>query len=229
MIAASVSAFAAPTDVAITVASGDNHSYAIYQIYTGELSEGKLSNVHYGKNAKNGTEGALVPDSELDAVAAITGTDEEKAEALAAYADLTKEAAYTVNGGASVTVPTGYYLIKDNAAIADGDEATLYIVQVVGPTTITRKAGTTTSDKTVDDVNDSDTTDTDANKKAQDSADYDIGDEVPYHLTATLSEKVEQYDSYKITFEDTLEDGRFSAISALTEKINGADIAETEN
>jgi len=212
----------------ISVATGDTHTYAVYQIFTGDLSDGKLSNVHWGKNG-TGTEGELVPKATLDTIAAINGTDEEKAEALAAYATLTGTAFGTVDASTPLSAPTGYYLIKDNAAPADGDEATLYIVQVVGPTTITRKAGTTTSDKTVDDVNDSDTTDTGANATGQESADYDIGDEVPYHLSATLSEKVEQYDTYKITFEDTLEAGRFSAISTLTEKIDGADIAETEN
>ena len=225
-IVASVAAMAEPSTTTITVPAGDSHSYAVYQIFTGELADGKLSNVKWGKNG-TGTEGQLVPKTTLDAIAAITGTDEEKAEALAAYANLTGTAAYTVTNAEAINVPTGYYLIKDNAAIADGDEATLYIVQVVGPTTIARKAGTTTSDKTVDDVNDSDTTDTGANAAAQTSADYDIGDDVPFHLTATLSEKVEQYDSYKIVFEDILESGKFDAISALTVKVNNVAIGET--
>ncbi len=223
-----LSCFAALADTTITIPANDNHSYAVYQIFTGDLADGKLSNVKWGKNG-TGTEGTEVPEATLNTIAAITGTDEEKAEALSAYADLEGNPAYTVTNAAEITVPTGYYLIKDNADIANGDEATLYIVQVVGPTTITRKAGTTTSDKTVDDVNDSDATDTDANAAGQTSADYDIGDDVPYHLTATLSEKVEQYDSYKITFEDILESGRFDAISELDVKVNDVAIGDTND
>ncbi len=223
------SAFAAPEDTTISVPSSDSHNYAIYQIFTGELADGVLSNIHYGTNAVLPTGksvGDPVDKTVLDAIAAIKGTDEEKAEALSAYANLTGNAAYTVNSGASVTVPTGYYLIKDKDAIGANDEATLYIVQVVGPTPIARKAGTTTSDKTVGDINDSTETQATLNLK---SSDYDIGDEVPYQLTATLSEKVAQYDKYHVTFEDTLQSGSFSAISALTIKMGGENIVETED
>lgn len=219
-------AFADPANTTITIPATDNHTYSVYQIYTGELADGKLSNVHYGANAANGTAGDLVPQTELDAVAAITGTDAEKAAALEAYANLTGTAAYTVSNAAALTVPTGYYLLKDASAVGANDEATLYILQVVGPTTITRKAGTTTSDKTTDDVNDS----TGSTETEVSSSDYDIGDEVPYQVKATLSEKVYMYDeSYTVRFQDTLEEGRFSAISALDIKVNGNALAETEN
>ena len=223
-------AFADPTNTTITIPSGDDHTYAVYQIFTGELADGKLSNVHWGKNG-TGTEGEVVAKETLDTIAAITGTDEEKAEALSAYAVLTGEPAYTVSKTAAVTVPTGYYLIRDlNAAeLGAGDEATLYIVQVVGPTEITRKAGTTTSDKTVDDKNDSDPNTATLNAKNTTSSDYDIGDPVPYHLTATISEKVGQYDTYYIVLKDTLEAGKFSNISALTIKINDKEIADTDD
>ena len=39
----------------------------------------------------------------------------------------------------------------------------------------------------------------------QDSADYDIGDEIPFKLTATLASDVSSYQSYSITFEDQME------------------------
>lgn len=227
MIAASMSALAAPTDTTITVPAGDNHSYAVFQIFTGELSGTTLSNIHWGQNG-TGTAGQLVDDTTLTTIANLTGTDEEMAETLVTYANLSSTP-FTVTNAAALTVPTGYYLIKDNAAIADGDEATLYIVKVVGPTEIVRKAGTTTSDKKVDDANDSDASDATGNATMQTSADHDVGDDVPFHLTATLSEKVYQYDEYKITFEDILESGKFDAIGDLTEKLDGAAIADTDD
>ena len=41
----------------------------------------------------------------------------------------------------------------------------------------------------------------------QDSADYDIGDSVPYKLTAILAKDVTDYWQYHVTFHDTLEKG----------------------
>ena len=223
MVAVLGLAFADPTNTTITVKSGDTHEYSVYQIFTGELSEGVLSNVHWGKNG-TGTKDALVEKATLDTIAAISGTDAEKAAALEDYANLSSEAFGTVKAGETLTAPTGYYLIKDKAAVASGDTATLYIVQVVGPTEISRKAsGTPTPDKTVTEKNDSTNTTT----AEQETADYDIGDDVPFHVAATLpTTGMEYYSKYKMVLEDTLEDGKFDAISALT--IAGA-ITETED
>lgn len=216
-------AFAAEGDPTVTIPSTDNHTYAVYQIFTGDLANGKLSNIHWGKNG-TGNQGDLVDENTLEAIAGISGTDAEKAEALAAYANLESTAFGTASAGNSLTVPTGYYLIKDNAAVGAGDEATLYIVQIVGDTTITRKAGTTTSDKTVGDINDSTDTVTTSFLK---TSDYDIGDDVPYALSATLSEQVVNYDKYHVTFVDKLEAGCFESISELDIKMSNEAITDT--
>jgi fimbrial isopeptide formation D2 family protein/LPXTG-motif cell wall-anchored protein len=134
-----------------------------------------------------------------------------------------------VSASAPLTAPTGYYFLKDADAIGKDDEATLYILEVVGPTEIQRKAGTTTSDKTTDDHNDSEDTAA-LNATGQSSSDYDIGDAVPYQVKATLSDNVVLYeDFYKVRFVDTLESGCFDAISALTIKVNGNAIADTDD
>ena len=57
--------------------------------------------------------------------------------------------------------------------------------------------------KKIKDANDSEGTTSDW----QDSADYDIGDDVPYRLTATLADNVTDYVKYHITFHDEMEDG----------------------
>ncbi|MDD5857868.1 MAG: isopeptide-forming domain-containing fimbrial protein, partial [bacterium] len=41
----------------------------------------------------------------------------------------------------------------------------------------------------------------------QDSADHDIGDKVPFQLTATLADNVSSYTTYKVVFHDTLSEG----------------------
>lgn len=229
VLAMGIGVFAAPTETTITVPSTDTHEYEVYQIFTGELADGVLSNIKWGKNG-TGTEGVDVDEVTLTAIEAIDGTDAEKAAALQAYANLTNPA-YTVASGSSVNVPTGYYLMKDKNAVADGEEETLYIVQVVGPTTISRKAGTTDSDKTVDDKNDSAPDVAANNGTGQTSSDYDIGDDVPYHVTATISSKVEQYKKYHITLEDILEEGKFDDIKLdkSTITLGGVAIADTED
>lgn len=56
-------------------------------------------------------------------------------------------------------------------------------------------------DKKIKDTNDT----TGETSNWQDSADYDIGDAVPYKLTATLAKDVTAYKSYHITFTDKME------------------------
>jgi len=214
-------------NVNITVKDGDTHTYAVYQIFTGDFADGTLSNVKWGANG-TGTTGESVAKTTLDEIEAINGTDAEKAAALSAYANLSGTAFATVSASQAASVPTGYYLIKDNDALAEDEEATLYIVQVVGPTEITRKAGTTSSDKKVDDVNDSDTETAADNGKLQTSSDYDIGDDVPYHVTATISSGAAYYSTYEITLEDILEDGKFDAITLDKTAIKLGEAAITE-
>lgn len=109
----------------------------------------------------------------------------------------------TVSAGDSVEVATGYYLIKEDGTVGNGESYSLYVVQVVGPTTIAPKTGTISSEKKVKDFNDTKGVASDW----QDSADYDIGDEVPFLLKATLPLNLEHYSKYKLVFHDTLSAG----------------------
>ena len=63
MMALSVTAFAA------------NHTYEVYQIFTGDYSEGVLSNVKWGKNG-TGTEGTAVDQTIIDALAAVNSSSD---------------------------------------------------------------------------------------------------------------------------------------------------------
>ena len=57
----------------------------------------------------------------------------------------------------------------------------------------------------------------------QDSADYDIGDAVPYQLKATLADNVTDYLAYHITFHDVMEKGlTFNGIDMVT--VNGEEV-----
>ena len=146
--------------------------------------------------------GEAVDQTILDALAAVNSkSDTEKLTVIQTYVNFGSTAIDTVSDSNPLTVTTGYYLIKDNGPVGNGEDYSLYVVQVVGPTTISPKVGTTTSDKKVDDKNDSNTTE-DATTW-QDSADYDIGDAVPFKLSATIAQDYANYNhGYKLTFHD---------------------------
>lgn len=202
-LALTVPAFAAPTNTTITAPAGSTRTYDVYQIFVGDLSGKVLSNVKWGENG-TGTKGVPVDKTTLDALVSVNSkSDTEKLDEIEKYVSLTSTAFGTVDKDTSLTVPTGYYLIKDKGPVGDKESYSLFVVQVVGPTTISPKVGTTTSEKKVKDTNDStgDTSDW------QDFADYDIGDNVPFQLKATLPDNVSVYDTYKVVFHDTLSKG----------------------
>ena len=204
VFALATTAFAAENTI-ISAPEGSTRTYDVYQIFTGDLHEGVLSNIKWGKNG-TGTEETAVDQTTLAALAAVNGkSDTEKLTEIQKYVKLDSEKFGTVSNGNSLTVPTGYYLIKDNGPVNDGEAYSLYVVQVVGPTTISPKVGTTTSDKKVKDTNDSTANST---TDWQDSADYDIGDAVPFKLSATIAQDYANYThDYKLTFHDKEDTG----------------------
>jgi len=73
------------------------------------------------------------------------------------------------------------------------------------------------------DVNDS----TGETTEWQDTADYDIGDAIPYKLAASLADNVTDYRTYSITFHDTMEDGlTFAEINKVT--VNGEELGTAD-
>lgn len=199
-------AYAADGTYTITVPA-NNHTYEVYQIFTGDYSEGVLSNVKWGQNG-TGTEGEAVDAAIITALTKVnTGTDAEKLAVIKTYASLDSSNKYgEVSKERPLTnVPAGYYLIKDkdNSLAGQDDAYTLYVVKVVGNVDITPKSGVPESQKKVKDVNDS----TGATTGWQDSADYDIGDEVPFQLTATIGDRYADYKVYKLTFHDAQSKG----------------------
>ena len=212
----------AAEDTTISAPDGSTRTYDVYQIFTGDLHEGVLSNIKWGKNG-TGTEGTAVDQTTLDALAAVNGkSDTEKLTEIQKYVKLDSEKFGTVSNGNSLTVPTGYYLIKDTGPVNDGEAYSLYVVQVVGPTTISPKVGTTTSDKKVKDTNDSAANST---TDWQDSADYDIGDAVPFKLSATIAQDYTSYThGYKLTFHDKEGAGLTFNASSVKVYVDGEEI-----
>lgn len=110
--------------------------------------------------------------------------------------------------GAKTEVDQGYWLIADVTNL-DGKNETnsLVILDTAGDSEVTAslKSDVTTSSKKVDDENDSISADiagNEDNKNWQDTADYDIGDKVPYRFTGQLANDVASYSYYSFKIVD---------------------------
>ena len=231
MIASMIPAMADAQTFTLTMptdSTGFTHTYDVYQIFTGDLYDGVLSNVQWGSGSSNT---GVVAQNVLDTLAAMDNDAQETAVAVNAYADGSTYAAGVAAGASLTSVPAGYYLIKDASGFTpgEGDEYSLYIVKVVGDVTITRKANTTTSTKDVAENNDS-STDIDLSDLKGltygDYADYDIGDEVPFKLTATITDQYDNYKIYHLTFHDEQCEGL--TFNASTVKVYVGDTEITE-
>lgn len=208
VFAMTATASAAGDTSTITAPDGSTRTYEVYQIFVGDLDpESKvLSNVKWGKNG-TGTEGELVDEATLDALTAVTkkNSDADKMAVIEGYVNLTSTKYGEVKDGTPLTVPNGYYLIKDVGPVnaAAGEAYGRYVVKIVGDTTITPKVSKVTFEKKVKDTNDT----TGETSDWQDSADYDIGDSVPFQLTGTVADDFKQYTSaYYFAFHDKMDE-----------------------
>ena len=209
ILAMSTTAFAAENETyELTMNAIKDHTYKVFQIYTGDISDEDgtlvLSNIKYGKNhiPVDGQLGDAVPDAELQAF--LKSTDHAnyfKSQVTGdAYAEVNPDGTLE---SATITVDAGYYLIVDvtnEALLPDGQTKSPVLLKVAENTTIASKHASIVSEKKVDDKNDS-TTDEDA-VHWQDAADYDIGDDVPFQLSVTLPATFNTYTVYELTFHD---------------------------
>ena len=193
------------------------HTYEAYQILKGDLSKSEttLSNVGWGSGIQEDKQTDLESNKDAKAyVEKLSGMQSNSSDLKAEAQKIASALSTTAAGSVSVTqdnakteitgLEPGYYLIKDKDSSLTGDEAyTEYILNIVADTTITPKTDVPSVEKKVKDTNDT-TGDTTG---WQDSADYDIGDVVPFQLTATLPANVESYKSYFLKFDDTLSQG----------------------
>ena len=218
---------AAGTEVSGSKVDVTKHDFEAYQIFSAKLDSAtkKLSDVEWGNGVK-GTEllAALQADTTLDDFSACK-TASDVAEKLATFTTekATKFAAFVANGYLSTTkiagtgtidLPSaGYYLIKDVTEVeGEYDASNLTLLLVSGAETVTPQVKTDipTLEKKVKDKNDS----TGATTDWQDSADYDIGDIIPYKLTATLG-NVSNFDTYYVEFVDTMDHLTYNNITSV--------------
>lgn len=178
------------------------HTYELYQIFTGDYADGILSNVKWGKNGTS-TPGQTVEADVLRALEAVTAatSDTEKLTVIRRYADLSTEPYLTGSAGQSqfTDLPNGYYLVRDVPGTQEGenDFNTLYVVQVVDSTlTVHPKGDVPTVEKKIVE-----------GEERVDANEASIGDTVSYEITGTLPENIADYQTYYYVFTDTLSHG----------------------
>lgn len=209
------------------------HTYEAYQVFTGDLSTNTdgdkvLSNVQWGT-------GVSYTETDTGSTKKLSAADVAKA-----LGDGTMTTAQLINN-LTLTTPVktvdsstdststvidklaaGYYLVKDK----DGTQAntsdayTKFIVKVVGDSEANVKSGVPTVEKKVQDTNDS----TGKTSGWQDSADYDIGDDVPYQITGSMPDNIGDYTTYKYIFTDTMSQGLTYTANNAKIKIGDTDV-----
>ncbi len=182
------------------------HSFEVYQILTGDLSEGILSNLKWGTNvsAYDGTSvtaGNAVPKTTSDAMSNMSARE------IAAKVTLTGAA--VTSGTSNSTEITlngldpGYYLVKDVTSqngSKENDANSAWIVQVAGSASIAIKNAYPTVDKQVAD---------DETPGFYEAADHAIGETFEFKITGSVpsSDNMDAYTGYKMVFHDTLSAG----------------------
>lgn len=233
VLAMSVFAFA---DEAYTITiknASEGHTYEAYQIFAGDLAEETkdgqtvkiLSNIKWGTGVSEAGQNALGNAAKK----AATLTDEASAAAfakeVAKYLQAPKESTaangeYTISG-----LDAGYYLVKDtdNDLNSSIDFHTAYIMEVVGNVEATPKGDVPSFEKKIKDINDStDTTYGDW----QDSADYDIGDQIPFKLEGTVASNYGDYKTYYFAFHDVEEKGLTFNADSVNVYVDGTKITD---
>lgn len=158
-----------------------------------------------------------------DAAAVAAALDGADAETAAAFADVVSDYLAAAPTGQTNTMadgnyiiqglPAGYYLVKDKDGSLQGeaDTATDYIVQVLGNVTMDPKDSDIPT--VLKKVYDEEFAQGDQTRTYglgyNDVADWDIGDNVPFKLIASVPDaaEIEAYDTYTYTFHDTLDAG----------------------
>lgn len=210
VLAMSVVAFADEPTYSITInnaASG--HTYEAYQIFAGDFSEdsnGKtLSNITWGAGVTTAGKDAL-GDAKTKAESLTTEENARNfAKEVASYlqnptSSTSASGVYTISG-----LQAGYYLVKDkDNTLKDVDDFyTAYIMEVVGNVTARLKGEKPSVEKKVQENVKVDNTTGNYGDKYNDTADYSIGDAVPFKLIGTVPD-MSKYTTYKYTFHDTL-------------------------
>lgn len=208
IVAMSVTAFAA--DITI---KGTGQEYKAYKLLNATNDTTDTTKFAYTLNDKYAS--ILREVTEKTDGAEIVKMISESADSIQSFADKVYnkvkklDADYTTTDKIFKGVDQGYYLIVETALDGADDTYSLVMLDTVGTGNIevTTKEDVPTLEKKVQEKNDSTDGETDGETDWQDGADYDKGDNVPFKLTGTVSDKYDNYGSYAYTFHDKMSNG----------------------
>ena len=201
-------------------AATSGHTYEAYQVFAGSLAEdGKLGNIAWGDGVNAETllaalqaEEAFAACTDAASVADVLSGMKDEAATLKMFAGvvgahLSEVMTASTGEGTTYTIAVaeaGYYFIKDeDGSLTEHDAYTRFMLKVVKDINVTAKMDVPEIVKKIQDTNDT----TGETTGWQDSADYDIGDDIPYQITATLADNVSEYDTYMVKITDTMSKG----------------------
>lgn len=204
-------------EITITAQEGD-HTYGAYQLFDGNVSGGKLTDIKWGTGIDSAALLAELKTSTIDELKAVT-TAPQLAEKLSKLEsskviEFSKIATKHVTGTAKTFTKSGeaapfsykatlgeadhgYYLVKDTDKGAAA--LTSPILKVAGCTVnVEAKGSVPTSTKKIKE---------DSTDKWGDTADLDVGQEAPFKLTGTMPSNIADFTTYKYGFKDFISKG----------------------
>ena len=221
MVLGVATAFASGATYTITMNTTSEHTYAAYQVFSGDLDGSTLSNIDWGEGVNgtsllealkaDGTYGTAFANCTTAAdVAKVMANYTSNGNEIAALADIIGANTATAAGSGTTSIAgleAGYYLIVDTTAqdsMPEGNTYSDFMLEVVKDVNVNAKDTTTTSDKKVKDINDSTAAPESGDNYTdwQDSADYDVNDVVPFKLTGTVASDYAKYETYYFAFHD---------------------------
>lgn len=209
------------------------HVFELYQVFTGTLhtdttqADGVETTIRYLSDIAFGTAWTNTTGKDISTI-----VDKFKTSADNNWNVLVAENGATpklydkkicAEGVSTVTfdnLDAGYYIAREvtPSDVMGNVTYSSVIVQVVENANVASKHGTATSQKKVMDTNDS----TGETTGWQDSADYDIGDNVPFQLTATVAKNILDFKGpYALTFHDKQSEGLTFNPDSVVVKIDG--------
>lgn len=218
--------------------SNEGHTYGAYQIFGGTISGNVLVDIEWGAAITDATDYLTKLVASTEAGFDFTGCESandvanvlknsevsDSSSAMNAFAEFT--GSYLITQGTSptatasynestsmysVTVSTGYYLIKDETAVTGQDATTLYILDVAKDITVAPKSDIPTVEKKVLEdttINNQLTGGNDENYN--DVADWDMNQVQSFRLYGEIPAdftEIESYETYRFIFHDTYAEG----------------------
>lgn len=214
ILAMGVTTFAAT--VTITDKNGDSE-FSAYKLFSATVDEGADpaetdDKVAYSVNEKyksilSEVTGKASNGDMVAYIATLTKAEDTRAFADAVYAKISSAsltADATTNSQKFTDLDSGYYLIVETTPGNNGTYSLVMLDTAKNTdTTITTKESVPTLVKKVFE----ETNIIENGDGWQDAADYDIGDNVPFKLTGTVSNEYADYETYYYAFHDTLSSG----------------------